>query len=1014
MKLISARVQNYRAIRDQSVNFADGLTLITGPNESGKSTFAEAIHRALFLNASGNTAAHQEMNSTVHAGTPEVSLVFEADGHRWALLKRFTGNNRGTCQLTPDGQTTLNGDEAHNKLSEIIGPQATGRGAVGQLDSSWAHLFIRQGKAALDPSESAAAVGGDLIQRLQTLGGAALVESGTDQRVAQEVEAKIRQTFTDRGAYRTNSAAGIAEARSTQAQTEFTAAIARVNQRSTQIEALHTARNNLREAAAAIPTAREQLEQAQTNLNQSQELQTRLAGQQTEFTRLQTSLEQQQQNHSEILELIAQRDNATAILAPAREELTRLRTQADAAQQTATTRQAETRQAEATLTTARTAREWVATRRDLARTREALTQLEQTTARITTLRTAKQEKSNQLAALAPVDDAALNHLQILSQAATEAAIRLEAIAADLTWTGGPGPVLANGKAITRDEALRLTEAVEIRVGETILTLRPGGGQGLSEARETERQARAALGEALTGLNVDSIAQAATIRDQRNTLTRDIAQIDAELVGLAPAQTENSLAETRNQITTAETRLAALAERLDDALRAELATQAPENAETQALQTLLDQREQTLAAAEQAVAAAQAAAQAAADQSTQAATAHDQAQAAITNRENEINTLNTRIEERERTHGDEQARQQNINETTTQRDAAQAAVQAIQQQLQALNPDALQAAVTRLSQTLATQSERRNQAERTIAASEAVLHLDGTTDPEGDRLRLEDIAAAAAERFQAEAREAASTQRLHALIAEARSAMRQNLTAPLAEKASRYLAMIHNGPVRCTPTLEDNRISGLQFTAADGTAFAFDTLSHGAREQLAAAFRLAMARVLAGDGGCLPLVFDDAFVNSDRQRIDGIFNMLTTATTDGLQILLLSCHPENYTALGPPPQTFTRQAPEQLHNPIPQEPAPTPSPHGPLPEFGAMPEPADRAPNPPPPAGEDPADLESTFLETLRQAGGKSGNTALRNTLGWDETTYNQVKSSLLTQNRILPGRGQGGTVRLPE
>jgi uncharacterized protein YhaN len=67
-----------------------------------------------------------------------------------------------------------------------------------------------------------------------------------------------------------------------------------------------------------------------------------------------------------------------------------------------------------------------------------------------------------------------------------------------------------------------------------------------------------------------------------------------------------------------------------------------------------------------------------------------------------------------------------------------------------------------------------------------------------------------------------------------------------------------------------------------------------REQLAAALRLAMAEVLhPAYDHCLPLVFDDAFTNSDRDRLVGLKRMLRHGMEQGIQILLLSCHPQDY-------------------------------------------------------------------------------------------------------------------------
>ncbi|MEB3322990.1 MAG: SbcC/MukB-like Walker B domain-containing protein, partial [Synechococcaceae cyanobacterium] len=78
------------------------------------------------------------------------------------------------------------------------------------------------------------------------------------------------------------------------------------------------------------------------------------------------------------------------------------------------------------------------------------------------------------------------------------------------------------------------------------------------------------------------------------------------------------------------------------------------------------------------------------------------------------------------------------------------------------------------------------------------------------------------------------------------------------------------------------------------AYAFAELSGGMREQLAAALRLAMADVLRGaHDGCLPLIFDDAFTNSDPQRIEVLKRMLAMAVERGLQVIVLSCDPEAY-------------------------------------------------------------------------------------------------------------------------
>ena len=79
---------------------------------------------------------------------------------------------------------------------------------------------------------------------------------------------------------------------------------------------------------------------------------------------------------------------------------------------------------------------------------------------------------------------------------------------------------------------------------------------------------------------------------------------------------------------------------------------------------------------------------------------------------------------------------------------------------------------------------------------------------------------------------------------------------------------------------------------------FGALSGGTKEQVAAAVRLAMAEVLAENyGGCLPLVFDDAFAYSDPERVQTLQRMLYLAADRGLQIIVLTCNPSDYAGLG---------------------------------------------------------------------------------------------------------------------
>ena len=158
MRLVSVTVRNYRIHREKKVDFDPSLMVIGGPNESGKSTIVEAVHRALFLLRSRtSTAVLDTMRSQLHPGNPSVELTFESGGSTYTITKEFTGNNSAVTTLTEAGKTQLRNKQAEEKLRELLNVEAIGgRGAEERLRMQWAHLWVWQGVAGADPLDGEA------------------------------------------------------------------------------------------------------------------------------------------------------------------------------------------------------------------------------------------------------------------------------------------------------------------------------------------------------------------------------------------------------------------------------------------------------------------------------------------------------------------------------------------------------------------------------------------------------------------------------------------------------------------------------------------------------------------------------------------------------------------------------------------------------------------------------------------------------------------------------------------
>ena len=93
---------------------------------------------------------------------------------------------------------------------------------------------------------------------------------------------------------------------------------------------------------------------------------------------------------------------------------------------------------------------------------------------------------------------------------------------------------------------------------------------------------------------------------------------------------------------------------------------------------------------------------------------------------------------------------------------------------------------------------------------------------------------------------------------------------------------------------------------------FEALSAGTREQIALLLRLSIAEALDSF-----VILDDQLTQSDRSRLTWMGDLLRLASAD-IQIIVLTCHPDDYAAAGTChtvdlAQCITRTDPRQTKN-----------------------------------------------------------------------------------------------------
>ena len=141
MKIRSLRVEQFKKF-DQPVlieNFGDGLNLIAGPNETGKSTLLLALRAALFERHGAKTQAVKDFSPHhVTGARPTIALDFEIAGERYRLEKSFL--KRPEAKLETSNGRRFEGSDAESELKRLLGLSPSEKTTAGK--DSPAHFGV--------------------------------------------------------------------------------------------------------------------------------------------------------------------------------------------------------------------------------------------------------------------------------------------------------------------------------------------------------------------------------------------------------------------------------------------------------------------------------------------------------------------------------------------------------------------------------------------------------------------------------------------------------------------------------------------------------------------------------------------------------------------------------------------------------------------------------------------------------------------------------------------------------
>ncbi|MBL4844681.1 MAG: AAA family ATPase [Planctomycetes bacterium] len=150
IQIRSLTVENCKSLLGQFEigPFHEGVTVVTGENEAGKSTLVEALRCALFEKHDAKTQVLKNLRPRGTKLTPKVTVCFSVGDTLYTLQKTFLDNP--SAELSSDeGQAPQVGHEVEERLRELLDSKKPGRqGAKREHMGVWGLLWVTQDAAA--------------------------------------------------------------------------------------------------------------------------------------------------------------------------------------------------------------------------------------------------------------------------------------------------------------------------------------------------------------------------------------------------------------------------------------------------------------------------------------------------------------------------------------------------------------------------------------------------------------------------------------------------------------------------------------------------------------------------------------------------------------------------------------------------------------------------------------------------------------------------------------------------
>lgn len=867
MKILRLQMTHWRGVRSRELRLADGVTVIEGPNEIGKSSIVEAIG-LLFgeLDSSKKQAVKAIKPVDQDVGSSIEAEIIAGENH-FIYAKTFNKATQTRLNILKPSSRQMTGRAAHEHVEQLL---------ESTVDMGlWKALLVDQGD---EVRQSSLQDSHGLARALDEAAGAS-TGSHEDSGLIALVQQEYERYFT----LKTGKSKFIPLAREAeQARSDHEAARDAVDALETSTQQFGRVGADLRRLQSRLPQLRENLDALNEQWSSVSQLRETLQINDKDLAVVEDKLRTSTMLLAVRQRLIQEIEEAQSSLhalndrqQPERQRSEAIRQQLEQAQTSL----------EALKSTRNAARMRVAqAERDHQqlqeqKTLEALEERQQQFDELTRAMT----ESIRMLAVNKVSDEAITQIRDAERQLVIAQQTRDAAATTVTVTAESSLVMTldgDSVALQKHEKEKRTVAKNLSLkfpGLAKVTLEPPSSvanldEELSDASDQfaellKRHDATSLNDALNQHENRRAAQQASDRikqRKQDILGQQSIEEIAEAIAAAKAQWDRHL-EDRDASTPMP---ATLAEASTELERARSAHKAAEEAVDEAnehivtLQARLTEMDRDISRAEQELASIQ---------------------AILSERQQRL--------EAERAGTTDETLKKRVRQASDDLKQLQQLAKDIERRLADATPDAIETRRRNAEQVLSRAQDdlKARQTEQAVLTdrlqqAQADGRFEAMTRAKHTADRLE-------QELKATQRRAAAAECLWLTMSTHRDASRKAYVKPLKDAIER-LGHIVFGPGFEVEVGEDWSLIG---RTLDGVTLPFEDLSIGAREQLGILTRLAAAQIVSSQGG-VPLIIDDALGFSDPMRLETMGAAIAEAGKD-CQIIILTCSPDRFMHIG---------------------------------------------------------------------------------------------------------------------